>query len=236
MSGIVKDTWREQQIHVTAGVVKEVFFSDTQPTVIQVINNSNTQNLYVHTKPSVNDSLFELSIIPSARKVLTKPQGIKYIYLFCLSDTDVLINSGEGEIYPSDLNEASDVIIKSNIATNIEISKINQALPTGDNNIGNVDIVSLPALPSGNNNIGVVKTNNADNYTPVKVVLVAGIDNVIKNISGYVICIKTDLTDLIVKDGITEVYSGNYSGLPMVFNTSIILNSATGGNAYIVYK
>lgn len=32
----------------------------------------------------------------------------------------------------------------------------NPSLPAGDNNIGNVDVVTLPALPAGNNNIGDV--------------------------------------------------------------------------------
>jgi hypothetical protein len=33
---------------------------------------------------------------------------------------------------------------------------INSSLPSGDNNIGNVDIVTLPSIPSGDNNIGNV--------------------------------------------------------------------------------
>lgn len=33
---------------------------------------------------------------------------------------------------------------------------VNAALPAGDNNIGNVDVVTLPALPAGTNNIGDV--------------------------------------------------------------------------------
>lgn len=35
--------------------------------------------------------------------------------------------------------------------------QVNAALPSGDNNIGNVDIATLPALPTGSNVIGAVK-------------------------------------------------------------------------------
>ncbi len=34
------------------------------------------------------------------------------------------------------------------------------ALPAGDNNIGNVDVVTLPALPTGTNEIGKIQANN----------------------------------------------------------------------------
>jgi len=43
---------------------------------------------------------------------------------------------------------------------------IASALPAGNNNIGNVDVVSLPSIPSGSNIIGAVKKDKV-NYTIV---------------------------------------------------------------------
>jgi hypothetical protein len=42
------------------------------------------------------------------------------------------------------------------VTTVSAVTAITNALPAGDNNIGNVDVVTLPALPAGTNNIGDV--------------------------------------------------------------------------------
>lgn len=43
-----------------------------------------------------------------------------------------------------------------NIGTVTAVTAISNALPAGTNNIGDVDVLSLPAIPAGNNNIGDV--------------------------------------------------------------------------------
>ncbi|HOD79958.1 MAG: hypothetical protein BWX88_02756 [Planctomycetes bacterium ADurb.Bin126] len=42
------------------------------------------------------------------------------------------------------------------VTTVSAVTQITNSLPAGDNNIGNVDVVTLPALPAGDNNIGNV--------------------------------------------------------------------------------
>jgi hypothetical protein len=59
-------------------------------------------------------------------------------------------------IAKQDVNEPYNVIVQT--LPNVTVGA---ALPAGDNNIGNVDIVTLPALPSGTNNIGDVDIASA---------------------------------------------------------------------------
>ena len=73
--------------------------------------------------------------------------------------------------------------------------------------------------------------------TAGKAVLAAGVKTTVKNVAGYVFAIKTALTDLIIEDGTVVIWENGYdSAHPFYCATSINLTSATGGNAYIVYK
>jgi len=66
-----------------------------------------------------------------------------------------------------DLNVADDAVQVQD--STMSISGIQDAFPAGDNNIGNVDIVTLPATPVGTNNIGTVSgstvTHSNINYS-----------------------------------------------------------------------
>ena len=87
--------------------------------------------------------------------------------------------------------------------------------------LGKVDINSLPS----------------NNFTPLKVTLVAGVPSIVKASSGYVGNIQTALTDLLLKNATTEVWSGNGNfSNPIYLDTSINLVSATGGVVYISYR
>ena len=64
----------------------------------------------------------------------------------------LLLTSLDGKDYATQATLA-------NILTQLNttgLKKIIDALPAGDNNIGNVDVVTLPAIPAGTNNIGDV--------------------------------------------------------------------------------
>ncbi len=61
---------------------------------------------------------------------------------------------------------ASPTIDIGDVTTlNGSVTAINAALPAGDNNIGNVDVVTLPALPAGTNNIGDVDAIQSGTWT-----------------------------------------------------------------------
>lgn len=54
------------------------------------------------------------------------------------------------------LKPASTLAAVTTVGTVSSVTAIANALPAGDNNIGNVDIVTLPSIPAGTNNIGDV--------------------------------------------------------------------------------
>lgn len=111
------------------------------------------------------------------------------------------------------------------------------ALPAGTNNIGDVDVLTLPALPTGSNTIGKVDVN-AKQFLPVKVTLVAATPYEVKASAGYVAKIESSLNDVILRNDATEVWGelGKVDfSTPVYLNSKIVLISATGGTAYISY-
>ncbi len=56
----------------------------------------------------------------------------------------------------SGTNNIATVTTVTTVSTVTSVTAIANALPAGTNNIGDVDVLTLPALPAGNNNIGDV--------------------------------------------------------------------------------
>jgi len=245
--GIVKNSQRRQAINLQAGLVSTINFSDTNPQIFQIRNNGSSP-IYLSPYATLNSVQFEISILPQNTRVYVNPLGGQDLSFYCAVDCSVEILSWEClEISPSDLDRT---VVTGNVNTpNVNI---NNPLPSGTNHIGIVSLdnvsltvtsplavtMSLP-LPVGSNNIGKVDINSlpVNNFTPIKVTLAPGVDNVIKSSSGYVSKIHTSLTDCLLKNGATEVWSGecDFSNA-ILLGTSIILNSATGGVAYISYQ
>jgi hypothetical protein len=111
---------------------------DTQET--NVINNT----LQVANNATLDVSDAVLGEKTDAKSVVTDTTAAGVIALL------------KGLIYVLSNSPAVDI---SGATINATISDvgITGALPAGDNNIGNVDVVSLPAIPTGANTIGKVK-------------------------------------------------------------------------------
>jgi hypothetical protein len=82
-----------------------------------------------------------------------------------------------------------DVGTVTTVTTVSALTAITNALPAGDNNIGNVDVVTLPALPAGTNNIGDVDVltlpalpAGTNNIGDVDIASIAAGDNNIGNV------------------------------------------------------
>ncbi|BCV23290.1 hypothetical protein [Gelria sp. Kuro-4] len=78
---------------------------------------------------------------------------------------------------------------------------------------------------------------DAPSIAAVKYTLAASTPVTVKASPGSVYRIGTALTDLIVKDGSTDIWAGagDFSSAPLRCSTSIVLSSATGGDVYIQY-
>jgi hypothetical protein len=112
-------------------------------------------------------------------------------------------------------------LLNNTYAIGVDVTnvKINTALPAGNNNIGNVDIVTLPALPSGTNTIGNVKITD-------------GTDTALITTNGEIKTINTDMC--------LEIARGNVSGMSSVHkfgNNGAVGTSYetiwTGGSTYV---
>lgn len=104
-------------------------------------------------------------------------------------------------------------------------SKLVEALPAGTNNIGDVDVLSLPALPAGTNTIGKLAANSGVDIGDVDVTSIAAGTNEIgrvgsKSFNGV---LKDDSgDDVTVKTAVIGPFTAAGSG-----NTTIVAANAT---------
>jgi hypothetical protein len=147
MAGIRKETQRSQKIILLSQAMKEVFFNDTLPNSFQIRNNG-TGIIYLSSGAQVNKNVFEIQINAGGTRVYTNPKGLKYLYLYCEVDCEAIVNSYEAdEVYPADLDQTQQTVILNGGAQSVvEVSKVSQPLPAGANNIGKVDVATMPAV------------------------------------------------------------------------------------------
>lgn len=218
---------------------------------ITVLNNSDyTVNIYKERGINSSNLLMKIPIYTGITIPLEKTSIIT-IEMTGSSQAQISIvlseenlNVNQNFITPSGYTNVSIVSPLPQGGNNIGKVDVNSIpeLPPGSNNIGKVDVNSLPALPTGTNNIGKVDVNSIPDITgkaitPVKITTSAGVDYTVKPTPGKIIRINTALTDLLIKDSTTEIWKngGDFSMAPLQCNTSIVLNSATGGDVYIQF-
>jgi len=191
MAGIIKTTQREYRTTVAASApAQRIIFNAMEnkfPNVFQ-ITNYGAQALFIGTLPTVSALKDFIISIPGGggSAVYTDPSSLREMYLYSLSDANIIIKSwAADEVFSSDLYQTLATTIINSVLTSsvtlaaalpagtnkigvvdienmpaIALSNVDIAslpeLPAGDNNIGNVDVVTLPSIPAGNNNIGDV--------------------------------------------------------------------------------
>lgn len=158
-------SYRQQRLSLTPNKIVEVSFLDTKPNFIYVsgIVNSNTEYntvVFCGDSPLITETgNYEIMVGSNMKRSIVKPMGLSRIYLLATGDIDVSIESGITTL------SLKDVPVTQVVATmdkplkieNIDIIKIQDALPEGTNEIGKVSI-SKP-LPTGSNIIGSVNVN-----------------------------------------------------------------------------
>lgn len=122
----------------------------------------------------------------------------------------------------------------------VGISQFHSALPQGDNIIGRVKVAEAVTLASGVNNIGKVDINSLPiQYGDYKKVTAAAAGEVeVKNGLGYVYQIVVEgATTVQLMDGTNEAWKlGDFSSnIPIRCLTSIKLKFSGAGTAYILY-
>lgn len=223
---------RQYQYPVTGSRIEYIELTSSDK-FITVLNNSDyTINIYKERGINPSNLLMKIPIYTGITIPLEKTSIIT-IEMTGSSQSQISIVLSE-----ENLNVNQNFITP----TGYQNVSIVSPIPAGSNNIGKVDVNSLPSIPAGTNNIGKVDVNSIPDVTgkaivPVKITTSAGVDYTVKASAGKIIRINTSLTDLLVKDGTTEIWKngGDFAMAPLQCNTSIILKSATGGDVYIQY-
>ncbi len=256
------ERWNERTVKLTANTVLEIDFEGPVNTVL-VRNLSSTTPIYMDLRQNMTASDYETFAPADGWGVLTRPYRFSKMYLLATADipqvrvyevftenpvvmvgqmlravaTEVSVTSTVG-LKPGDLNLDATKDLQVDVKTL-------PSLPAGANLIGKVDVNTLPSLPAGTNNIGKVDVNtqpdvNLAGATAQKVSAAAAGDVTVKAAAGKVFAIRAGAANVVLKDGTTErwsVPSGAKDEFPqpIACGTSIVLNFAAAGDAWILY-
>ncbi len=114
-------------------------------------------------------------------------------------------------------NTLAAVTLVSTVTTVGAVTAITNALPAGTNNIGDIDVLSLPAIPAGNNNIG-----------DVDVASIAAGDNNIGNVDIVTLPALVAGSALIGKVGIDQTTPGTTNLVALAANQSVNVAQING--------
>ena len=195
---ISTNTGRKQTISLSGTVIKEIAIEPrydgknvVMPNVFQFRNMNSSNVVYMDYDTNVSTTKFILSIDPLTFQKHIANQVIQKIYLYCASSCTVeLYTAFDPSPSVSDIDgtqtstivnatftfasvslSAGSKVILTDGTDDMEIESdgsINVNLKAGTNNIGDVDVVSLPAIPAGSNLIGKAEIVDSTNKLKVE--------------------------------------------------------------------
>lgn len=185
-------SWRESRIIIPPKSEREVIFMDTRPNWFYINNLSSTE-LFVGILNIPTAYSYDFKVAPNANGMSMRDTGVDRIRVYNNSmeqanivvqsmltafDPSVLVgntnstqSSGGGgggvsesvsiKSFGASLPAGSNNIGKVEVSTMPDVSlELTNPLPTGTNKIGKVDVSSLPSIPTGSNIIGSVNVNS----------------------------------------------------------------------------
>ena len=201
-----KRNWIEQKLTIQANSTSEVAFNGSQGSLPNhfMINNLSAGDVYLGIKIIPNAQQYDLKVSGYSRQVTARDTAVNRIQIYNSSSNpaDIILTTFYDEFRATVLagggsvnvsggggggGTSFDGIIKGHTvplpAGDNKIGKVDivtmpaqtinfPSLPAGTNNIGDVDIASMPSLPAGNNtigNVGVVGTVNIGSMPAVQV-------------------------------------------------------------------
>jgi hypothetical protein len=148
--------WFDKLVNLEGGKTLEVPVGITGINVVRVSNPSATDGIYVSQFGSVSTTKYDTYTGPAAKGFLPTGGQFTAIYLLAGNDiSNVLVTFIESDNPEQYLSAGSGVTIE-----NMPSLTFGGAIPAGANNIGKVDVASLPALPAGTNKIGKVDVDS----------------------------------------------------------------------------
>lgn len=160
-------TWREKRLTLHEGL-NEYIFPDTMPNHI-VINNLGASKLFLGVTVIPDNVSYEKAIAPHGENMLARQLGTArcQIYNDSTDNCDIILTSFVAEFNPSAVT--GNTVTSSGGSGNptgdgnVTIVGFSKSLPSGSNNIGKVEVTSMPkqtielaTLPTGTNKIGKV--------------------------------------------------------------------------------
>lgn len=154
-----KSTWREQRVRVKPNNPVAIYFNDTKPNHI-LFSNPSPHQLFVSVSSSLSDTTFDMIVPAYGTRLYPRELGLREIYVYHNGSTEFTMNltSWVGEFNPSSINQSQEIVSgsASGLLGVVDIGHLLNALPSGANKIGRVDVETFPSLPTGNNKIGKV--------------------------------------------------------------------------------
>lgn len=238
------ERWNERVVSLKANTVLELSFEGPVNTVL-VRNLSSTTPIYMDLRQNMTASDYETFAPADGWGVLTRPYRFSKMYLLATADIPQV---RVYEVFTENPVVMVGQMLRA-VATEVSVTST-VGLKPGDLNLDatkdlQVDVKTLPSLPAGTNLIGKVDVNtqpdvNLAGATAQKVSAAASGDVTVKAAAGKVFAIRAGAANVALKDGTTErwsVPSGAKDEFPqpIACGTSIILNFAAAGDAWILY-
>jgi hypothetical protein len=154
---IKNETLRNSRVTVVANETALLMFNDTKPNSA-FIRNYGSADVYVSIRSNPSTTDYDQVIAGGSLISLVKLQPFDRLFFFSTGECSLTVESFEVDnLRPADIPETQQIVFINTAPVNLgNIGEILSALPAGNNNIGNVDVVTLPSLPAGTNNIGDV--------------------------------------------------------------------------------
>jgi hypothetical protein len=164
-------TQRKQRVTLSAKTVNEIVFPDTKPNHIY-INSYGAGKLYLSMTGIPSPTRFDLFVDSFGSGIYGQENGVTRVLIYNdgTDPVDIDLTSFEAPFNPLILAKSVPVSNGGGggggVASNVTIQGFSAPLPSGSNNIGKVEVTSMPAvsfqldeLPPGSNNIGKVDVN-----------------------------------------------------------------------------
>lgn len=246
------DKWLDRTISVRAGVVEEIVLQ-SQCNSVLLMNFDTTNNLYVSLSRSVSNAEYMAVALPGSVAVLARPFEFDRIYLYSAADIPKIVLSEIRSINPmmlvSQMFSQTPVPQAVTVTGTVGLQPGNLNLEPVTKNLG-VKVLDTVGLAPGDLNIDAVNKGLGVNvlqtvevepagWTWEKVTAAGAGDITVKATPGKVAQLLGDSGVTVqLKDGVADAWkAGDYTGIfPIVCTSSIVLNFAGAGDAWILYR
>ncbi len=239
------DSWVERTITLKANTVTEIATDYGKLMNTFIIKNLSEYAVYGDLKSTLTMADYEIQVQPGNYGLIIRPYDFQKVYLLSTADITVtvymvwtqnpmiLLPSMAKPVQASNVDVVQTVGLKAG-ELNLDASK----------NLG-INVMSMVPLPAGANNIGKVDVNTLPDVSPAgwtraKVTAAAAGNVTVKAGPGKVALLVNDSTaTIMLKDGANQAWKvGDFIsyGCPLKCNTSIVVNFSAAGTAWILYQ